>query len=283
LHELPRLSLGPSNARPHPPREGGVWHGPYTWDAWVIDWMAEGENQFELIHRDGRREPFVRSAHTWQIYPAGIGYRHLHDKDHGPVMGLWFFFDPEVPIPELDPDRCPLIFDPLERLVPHVQEIYAQQQSGARGSAAIALAHATTVLTEIIAAAQRGQTGAWNDPWVIRAPAKPGGEVEGLLAQVDQAVLEQLPSAPTLDEIAADLGMSVSALAHRFKAETRQSVMQRVRWLRIREAQRLLEEPGASVKAVARKLRFSSPFHFSKLFRELTGVTPRDFLRRIRS
>jgi AraC-like DNA-binding protein len=57
------------------------------------------------------------------------------------------------------------------------------------------------------------------------------------------------------------------------------TVLERVRWLRISQARRLLAERNATVKSVARRLGFSSPFYFSRVFREVTGITPIDYLR----
>ena len=72
--------------------------------------------------------------------------------------------------------------------------------------------------------------------------------------------------------------MSVSSLAHRFKAETGMTPIERIRWLRVREAKRLLSREAATVKSVAAALRFSSPFYFSRVFKEVTGSTPQDFI-----
>jgi AraC-like DNA-binding protein len=76
--------------------------------------------------------------------------------------------------------------------------------------------------------------------------------------------------------------MSPSSLCHRFNAETGGTVMGRVRWLRVREARRLLAEPGATLKDVARRLGFSSPFHLSAQFHRITGTTPSEYMRRQR-
>ena len=66
---------------------------------------------------------------------------------------------------------------------------------------------------------------------------------------------------------------------HRFKAETGWTVIERIRWLRVRGARSLLSVSEASVKETASRLGFSSPFYFSKVFKEVAGLTPRDFLR----
>ncbi len=52
---------------------------------------------------------------------------------------------------------------------------------------------------------------------------------------------------------------------------------------RIERAQRRLLESDATLAALAAELGFSDAFHFSKTFKKITGVTPRDFRRQIRT
>jgi two-component system response regulator YesN len=46
---------------------------------------------------------------------------------------------------------------------------------------------------------------------------------------------------------------------------------------RIERAGDLLADPGLSVKEVARRSGFESPYYFSRLFRKVTGRTPSEF------
>ena len=50
-----------------------------------------------------------------------------------------------------------------------------------------------------------------------------------------------------------------------------------VRERRIREAQRLLGKGGLSVKEVSGRLNFSDPQHFSRVFRQETGISPSEY------
>ena len=90
---------------------------------------------------------------------------------------------------------------------------------------------------------------------------------------------ERLGDPPSLKQLADLLNMSVSSLTHRFKDETGMTVNERTRQLRIYAARESLAQPGASVKAVARDLGFSSPAYFSRVFKEQTGLTPQEFIR----
>jgi two-component system response regulator YesN len=83
---------------------------------------------------------------------------------------------------------------------------------------------------------------------------------------------------PTLQDLAARLGVSVSSLTHRFKEETGQSVMQRVRLLRMQRAADQLREPQATVSSVAQAFGFRHACHFSRSFRQIMGESPSAFL-----
>ena len=55
------------------------------------------------------------------------------------------------------------------------------------------------------------------------------------------------------------------------------SPMAFVRERRVREAQKLLSQGGLSVKEIAARLNFADAQHFSRVFREVTGITPTEF------
>ena len=48
--------------------------------------------------------------------------------------------------------------------------------------------------------------------------------------------------------------------------------------LRMTRAAALLREPGVLVSKVSDELGFSDPFHFSRTFKRVFGVSPSDFM-----
>jgi AraC-like DNA-binding protein len=258
------------------------WWGPFEWDSWVIDWTSYPGAQWE-VKIDGRIRSFIRPVQSWQIYAPHVAYRHMDTRQqHEPIEQLWFYYKLHKQCPPLSTHKLSSIVDTQERLATHVRAMAELQQSGMPGAELIIHGHALTVLGEIMSAARRGNSGSADDPWIIRAPAGSAKGQETLLQQVDRVVTSRIRNVPSLDELAEMLSMSVSSLAHRFKAETGQSAMERVRWLRIREARTLLARRGASVKSVARELKFSSPFHFSKVFHETTGMRANAYIKQTR-
>jgi len=92
------------------------------------------------------------------------------------------------------------------------------------------------------------------------------------------AHLSEPQDVPNLARLA---GLSPSRFAHRFKEETGDSAIAYLMKLRLREAARLLEFSGRSVKEVASDVGFESPFYFSRQFRRQFGLSPRAYLRKM--
>jgi AraC-like DNA-binding protein len=96
--------------------------------------------------------------------------------------------------------------------------------------------------------------------------------VEYLDAHFDQTL--------TLDILAGRAKLSVSRLAHRFKEETGATLIEYLTWVRIGHAQRLLIETNKSCQAIADEVGYNNQSYFSRAFRRVVGITPRQFRRR---
>ena len=253
------------------------WIGPWAWDTWLFEHTA-GLEHFNQVEVHGQwSAPFRRPPCSWCLYAPRVRYRHLTDKPHALEDHRWFFFSAKKLWPSLNRPYS-MILDPGDRLAPHLDSMHELQQGGAPGADTIAHAHALVCLTEALAASRGPGLGTPQEPWVLVSGR--GAQPKSLLQELDETVLKDLARAPSIDQLAEQLNLSVSSLAHRFRKENDMTVMQRVRWLRVREARRLLSLSGALVKSVARDLGYCSPFHFSQHFRDITGMTAQDYLRR---
>jgi AraC-like DNA-binding protein len=96
--------------------------------------------------------------------------------------------------------------------------------------------------------------------------------VEYLDAHFDQSL--------TLDILAGRAKLSVSRLAHRFKEETGATLIEYLTWVRIGHAQRLLAETDKSCQKIADEVGYNNQSYFSRAFRRVVGITPRQFRRR---
>lgn len=82
----------------------------------------------------------------------------------------------------------------------------------------------------------------------------------------------------SLSDVARAVRVSPNYLTGLFRTATGKSLGRFVLAERIALAQRLLREPGASVKAVALDLGFADPFAFSRAFKRVTGTAPRTWM-----
>jgi AraC-like DNA-binding protein len=89
------------------------------------------------------------------------------------------------------------------------------------------------------------------------------------------AYVERHSSQPLTDEIVADrFGLSTSHFRHLFKQVTRQPFHRYLLSVRLERAREELLNGEQKVSAIASRLGFASPAHFSRVFVQKFGVTP---------
>lgn len=85
----------------------------------------------------------------------------------------------------------------------------------------------------------------------------------------------------TLDELAKNVGVSRSGLAARFKKFMGESPLHYLTTLRIQKAIGFLTSSEMSVEQVAFHVGYHDSFTFSKAFKKLTGLPPRNYRRNL--
>jgi AraC family transcriptional regulator, arabinose operon regulatory protein len=85
-----------------------------------------------------------------------------------------------------------------------------------------------------------------------------------------------------VDELAELAGMSSSHFSRVFRKEFGASPIDWLRRERISQAKRRLVETSNAIKEIAEQVGYSDRFFFSKDFKKLTGLTPREFRNRER-
>jgi len=78
----------------------------------------------------------------------------------------------------------------------------------------------------------------------------------------------------SLDEIAAQVGMSKYALCHRYRATQGVSVMEQLRRIRVAKAKQYLTATAHTVAHIGELCGFRDASYFTKTFREATGLSP---------
>jgi AraC-like DNA-binding protein len=81
-----------------------------------------------------------------------------------------------------------------------------------------------------------------------------------------------------LRELAGDLGLNPNYLSWLFKKETGLTLTRYVQQVKIEEAKRLMAIREHSLSDIADILRFTSLSYFSRVFKRLTGCSPREYL-----
>ena len=83
---------------------------------------------------------------------------------------------------------------------------------------------------------------------------------------------------PTVDWLAGKLQVSHRYMSDMIKAETGKTAVDQINLFLIEEAKSLLLEPNASISETAYKLGFEYPQYFSRLFKNKTGMSPKEYL-----
>ena len=81
----------------------------------------------------------------------------------------------------------------------------------------------------------------------------------------------------TVDALAAFTGLSPSHLSRLFKKEVGVSISDYIREKKVERAQELLRFSDFSLIKIATELSFSSQSHFTQVFQEFTGMTPKKY------
>ena len=98
-----------------------------------------------------------------------------------------------------------------------------------------------------------------------------------LVEQAVHLIEERLADDPSVEELAAELGVTREHLSRRFHQYTGRSLKRYLSEQRALLACRLLKETDLSVQEIAACLSFSSPTNFIRFFKEILQVTPAVF------
>ncbi len=120
------------------------------------------------------------------------------------------------------------------------------------------------------------------EPAVSRAPESrhAGAEYFAIAAEYVERNLDSSFSVDTLSEVA---GVSPSHLERLCRRATGTSVIQFCRARRIERAKELLREGQLSVTAIAAATGFTSVHYFSRTFKDVVGMSPREYVKSIKS
>ncbi len=104
-------------------------------------------------------------------------------------------------------------------------------------------------------------------------------QISRVIRRIETGYTENL----TVDQLAADANMSVSAFHHNFKSVTSTSPLQYLKSYRLHKARLLMLHDGMKASAAAIHVGYESASQFSREFKRYFGVTPGEDSARIRA
>ena len=84
-----------------------------------------------------------------------------------------------------------------------------------------------------------------------------------------------------LDKICKEVNYGKTYICTRFKAVMGYSVMEYVNILKIAEAKKLIREKNHNFMQISNMLNFNNPHYFSKVFKKITGLSPREYMNTV--
>ncbi|MGE4586620.1 MAG: AraC family transcriptional regulator [Mangrovibacterium sp.] len=93
-------------------------------------------------------------------------------------------------------------------------------------------------------------------------------------------MLEHISQKISLEELAGEVSLSMSHFSRLFQSRTGHSPVDYHIQLKIQHSCRLLDNTGLSVSDVAREAGYEDPFYFSRQFRKVMNMSPREYRKR---
>jgi AraC-like DNA-binding protein len=115
----------------------------------------------------------------------------------------------------------------------------------------------------------------------LRHIAIPGGDAHRIIRAIAR-LREEFDQPLRIEDVARDLGMSVSGFHHHFKAVTAMSPLQFQKQLRLQEARRLMLGEHLDAASTAYRVGYDDASHFNREYKRLFGAPPMRDVERLR-
>jgi AraC-like DNA-binding protein len=136
---------------------------------------------------------------------------------------------------------------------------------------------APLIIREIVYRLLRGEQGARLSHLLAS-----GGDARRISKAVEQ-LRENFDRPLRIENIARELGMSVSGFHHHFKSVTAMSPLQFQKQLRLQEARRLMLGEDLDAASAGFRVGYGDPSYFSREYKKLFGAPPQRDIARLRS
>jgi AraC-like DNA-binding protein len=233
--------------------------------SYALVYLLEGSGFYRDVQGHGYR---VGAGDLLVIFPE-IG--HTYGPEAGEHWSEFYCvfdgpaFDLLRDIGMLDADRPVVHLAPVASWLARLQAALPSQTANTLAERTIMISRFVQLVTEIAAVSA-----------VDAATAAPAWIAEACRLLRDQLDRDIRPS-----DVAAQLGVPYETFRKRFQQHVGVSPGRYRVTRRIDAACGLLLETNLTTQAIAARLGFADAFHFSRRFKQVTGLTPRDFRQRL--
>lgn len=257
----------PIPTRPHPRGHSYSWKAGRVLGEHAIVYVTHGQGEFESIPT-GRLEFLPGDAAI--LFP-GVWHRYRPRPDTG--WGIyWVHFvgtiagDLEkrrVLIPPHAVVRCGLD----DMIVEAFRGLLDALRTDSAGAGPLAAAKTLEILARVTA---------------TNRPAPRPSRLKQIVRRARLLLEEQPGAMPVIDDMIQGFDISRTHFFRAFRRETGQTPYGYHLQITIRRAGEMLRNSDLPVKEIAEALGFRNPYHFSKLFKNKTGASPRHYRDRWR-
>jgi AraC-like DNA-binding protein len=192
------------------------------------------------------------------------------------IISGWFRFAPTSlkPLARLLPSFILVKADEAQTLALHttVNMLASEMAEPAPGSELVANRLADVLFIQCLRAHMASRSGTCKSGW-LRAIFDPQ------IGTALKSMHEKIEKPWTVESMAAACGMSRSAFAVRFKVLVGETPLEYLTSWRMQKATTLLEKGDKKLVDVARSVGYDSDASFSKAFKRVLGVAPREYRR----
>ncbi|MHB9025778.1 MAG: helix-turn-helix domain-containing protein [Armatimonadota bacterium] len=223
------------------------WHMPsHLHQHWEFLYFTRGYGHIELPHAT----VYPRQFHL-MVYPPGLSHA---ESTQSMEQEEWYYLNVEV-AGEAPPGRHLLLPDHDGDLLWLCEHLFHAQQMKRPAGLIQAYLQAFLHTVELL--------------WESGIPVEHSG-VDVAIQFMHTHYTEPL----TLDALAGVALLSASRFAHLFRARIGVSPMRYLQQVRIEEARRLLATTMNPINDIARRVGFSDPLHFSRVYKTVTAHSP---------
>lgn len=242
-------------------------------DYWVFDYSISDYGRYKVGQR----------SHTWRerpprvghLYPPRVPYAEDLRKAPKPIEDAWVIFTggERIGLPKLIPRGYlyARFIDPEGVGQPLLQKAARiGKEEGHNG-----FWKAQAVLCEIIGLLISSRH-VKDESYQVGSGSRKS-DLSSWAESVQDYLQTQCARPIHLNDIARHFNVSLSTLCHRYHVETGESPINARLRMRVEIAKTLLLK-GQPLKAIAVETGFCDPYHLSKIFKQMTGLSPRRFV-----